>query len=63
VWHISNNLSDVILPFLHFVGWFIVIVLVETQIIRRLICRKKRENTQTITNLDDDVQKEEDRVR
>jgi hypothetical protein len=55
VWHISNNLSDVLVQPLHLVFWGTLLVLIEKGFFRWLRMRPNKKISDEAKQLDDDV--------
>jgi hypothetical protein len=59
-WHITNNLSDLIVPVIHFIFWSFILVLIEKDFFGWLKLNPNK--AVDAFQLDDDVVKEADRV-
>lgn len=63
VWDIKNELSDFIAPIFHFVVWGIVIIMIEKKFFAWMRIPVNKEISNEAKQLDDDVQREVERVK
>jgi hypothetical protein len=63
VWHISNILGDVIVPFVHLFFWAFMLMLIEKNCFKWMIRGPNKRLSIEAVQLDDDVKKEAERVK
>ena len=63
VWHITNILGDVTIPFVHLVVWAFVLMMIEKNWFRWMIIVPNKKLSAEAIELDNDVLKEAERVK